>query len=90
MAHPTVTLQEEVAVLPVSVGVRGLVNDLQDGFPRNETVHTPRLVYLVRTVAVEELPYGQRPRAVGHGPVQNLHCNKNPPSVGGYLVDGQT
>ena len=60
VTHPTVTFQEEIAALPVSVGVRGLVNDLQDGFPRDKTVHSPRLVYLVRTVAVEELPYGQR------------------------------
>ena len=27
VAHPTVSLQEEVAALPVTVGVRGLVDD---------------------------------------------------------------
>ena len=59
VAHPTVTLQEEVAALPVSVGVRGLVNNFQDGLPGNETIHSPRLVYFVRTVAMKELPYGQ-------------------------------
>ena len=90
VTHPTVTLQEEVAALSVSVGVRGLVNDLQDGFPRNETVHSPRLIYLVRTVAVKELPYGQRPRAVGHGSVQDLHGDEDPPGVSGHVADGQT
>ena len=59
MAHPTVTLQEEVAALPVSVGVRGLVNNFQDGLPGNEAIHSPRFVYFVRTVAMKELPYGQ-------------------------------
>ena len=88
VAHPTVTLQEEVAALPISVGVRGLVNDLQDGFPGNETVHSPRLIYFIRTVAVKELPYGQRPRAVGHGSAQNLHGDEDPPGVRGHLADG--
>ena len=59
MTHPTVTFQEEITALLVSIGVRGLVDDFQDGLPRDEAVHTPRLVYLVWTVAVEELPYGQ-------------------------------
>ena len=59
VAHPTVSLQEEVAALPVVVGVRGLVDNFQDGLPGDEAVHSPRFVYLVRTVAMKELPYGQ-------------------------------
>ena len=47
-------------------------------------------VYLVWTVAMEELLYGQRSGTIRHGSVQDLHCNKNPPGVRGYLVDGQT
>ena len=41
VAHPTVSLQEEVAALPVTVGVRGLVDDFQDGLPGNEAIHSP-------------------------------------------------
>ena len=90
MTHPTVTFQEEITTLPVSIGVRGFVDDFQDGFTRDEAVHSPQLVYLVWTVAVEELPYGQRSGTIRHGSVQDFHCNENPPGVGGYLADGQT
>ena len=58
VAHLTVSLQEEVTALPVTVGVRGLVDNFQDGLPGNAAIHSPRFVYFVRTVAMKELPYG--------------------------------
>ena len=40
VTHPAVTLQEEVTALLVAVGVRGFINDLQDGLPRGKTIHS--------------------------------------------------
>ena len=54
VTHPTVAFQEEVMALLVPIGVWGFENHLQDGLPRNKTIHPSRLVYLIRTVAMEK------------------------------------
>ena len=41
VTHPAVTFQEEVMALLVAVGVRGFINDLQDGLPRDKAIHSP-------------------------------------------------
>ena len=89
MTHPAVTFQEEATALPVTVGIRGFIYDFQEGLPRDEAMHSPRLVNLIWTVAMEELSYGQRSGTIRHGSVQDLHCYENPPGVRGYLADGQ-
>ena len=40
VTHPTVALQEEITALPGLIGVRGLVDDFEDGLPRNKTIHS--------------------------------------------------
>ena len=41
VTHPAVTFQEEITALPISIGVKGLIDDLQDGLPRDEAIHSP-------------------------------------------------
>ena len=59
MTHPAVTFQEEVTALPVTVRVRGFIDDHQDGLPRDKAIHSPRLVNLIWAVTMEEFSYGQ-------------------------------
>ena len=90
VTNPTVALQEEVTALPVTVGVWGFINNFKDRLPRDETVHSLRLINFIWTVAMEEFSYCQRSGTVRHGSVQDLHRYKNPQSIWGYLADGQT
>ena len=87
---PTVTFQEEIMALPVTVGVWGFINDFKDGLPRGKTVQSLQLINFIWTVAMKEFPYCQRFGTVRHSSVQDLHRYENPPGIRGYLADGQT
>ena len=89
MTHPTVALQEEVTALPISIGVRGLVDHFEDGLPRNKTIHSFWFIYLIWTVAVEEFPYRQQSGTIWHGSVQDLYRYKDPPGIKRYLANGK-
>ena len=47
VTHLTVALQEEVTALLVTVGVWGFINNFKDGLPRDESVHSLRLINFI-------------------------------------------
>ena len=74
VTHPFVTLDREIATLPVPVGIRGVTHKPKQRAPWHETIHAFRLCDFGWKVAMEEL----------------LSSQKYSPGVQGDLGDDQS
>ena len=66
MTHPLVTLKEEITTHPIPIRVWGLKYNLQQRTLWRKAIYSPSFIYLIWTVAMEELPYRQPPSAIRH------------------------
>ena len=79
--HPFIPLEEEIMTLLVPVGVWGLIHEPQQWTPRCKAIHTPWFIYLIWIVTIKEFLYHQPPSIVRHNPIQDLHCQEDPPGI---------